>query len=429
MMTLRLAVTLCLLITPQFGLGQNELSFDKLSDCSSLAKMRTRLDHPLSDDCRRPSGRLETKIMSQLSESQGVSACLMSSPPVPLLSGFSCVDLSFEGAREITCFRSVKHRLLERYFEEYDSLYRARVLKYLDAAGQCAVGNGDATAAPKSLFPPPLKVLAKVNFGFALGIGNERTSSAYHGFADVDPDLETALGAIEVFDILKVKQGITGELAPASGIGKLQVQKVSQIIMTRQSQAGGGKATTTEGRLKVEIDDLSDARDKMSEALGRQFNVPVDAKIRLFEFKYSGPKEVGLAKRKSDLDAWQKGVGSILSDARFRTLTRADLAGSRFRDPDELGSWMIRNLPFGQRDQAKQMFSPHVIFRVNDRLESCIRIGEVMLREPEEGVRIDYGGIALLMLDEGRNCDDAEVSSDDVIDKATAYVKEEVNGQ
>src|SRR5580704_12706731 len=138
-------LTLCCL-APQVGFGQNDINLDKLSDCAGLAQMRTMLDSAPSRDCRTPRAGLETKMMSQFTGAQGVRACLMTSPPLPRLAGFSCVDWSFEGTRELSCIRSVDKSVLQRYITDYDSVYRARVLGYLEAAGNCPVGNGDAAA-------------------------------------------------------------------------------------------------------------------------------------------------------------------------------------------------------------------------------------------------------------------------------------------
>jgi hypothetical protein len=400
-MRLLLLACMCVLAS-QWALSQSDINLDLLNDCAGLAKVRAVLDSHISEDCKRPRNSLETKMMSQFIDGQDIRACLLVSPPVPMLSRFTCIDLSYEGTRELACLRSVDERLLKRYVADYD-LYRTPVIQYLNAAAQCPAGNGDATAAPKSVFPPVFKVAARANFGWVLGLGKQLVSDtrAYHGYADVDPEVEQTLGGAEVFDVFSLHQSPSAKLIPAS-IGET---------------------------LKVETDDLSEAREKMSEQLGRLFNVPVDAKIRLFEFKYSGPKDIPLSKRQSDLDGWQEAISSTLGQAGFRRLTRKDLEGTQFRDPDDLGKWMIQHLPWGSRQHAAEMFSSRVVFRIDDRLNSCTRIGEVFVQKPEEDVRADYGGIAILLMDEGHDCDDAEVSSDDVIDKATTYLRGEVKSR
>lgn len=216
-------LALCVLV-PQFGFGQSDINFDKLSDCAGLVKMRTMLDSPPSLDCRTARGALETKMMSQFDAAQEV--CLMVSPPVPRLAGFSCIDSSYEGNRDLSCFRSVDKNLLRRYIKDYDVVYRARALRYLDDAGNCAAGNGSAAAVPESLFPAQFKVVARANFGFALGIRKERASKsrAYHGYADVDPDVETAFGAVEVFDIFNLQQAFTDEKTLAESGKELSVE-------------------------------------------------------------------------------------------------------------------------------------------------------------------------------------------------------------
>ena len=54
---------------------------------------------------------------------------------------------------------------------------------------------------------------------------------------------------------------------------------IQQGLLKRISQ------TESNETLKFDIDDLSDARDKLSEEMGKLLNIKVDAKLRLFEFK------------------------------------------------------------------------------------------------------------------------------------------------
>jgi hypothetical protein len=408
MMNLRFLLAICILISPTSAFCQEGISFDKLSDCSGLATIKAHLDGALSLSCRPPRGQLETKIMSRVATLQGTRVCLLSNPPTPRLTNFSCVDQVFPGGRELTCFRGVDKIILRDYADKYDSVYRTAAVKYLDASAHCALANGDAAAAPSSLFPPILDSVAKPRFGFYLGMGKELVSHtrAYHGYADVDPDIEGRLGAIEIVDLLKVDQSVSNPVIP--------------------------NPTNIPKGISLTIDDSPGTRRTLVQTFENQLKRPAVAKVRLVDFKYGGPQNISLTKRQRDLDDWQDGVANILQRAGFRDVTQSDLEGSPFTTPDDMREWIIRNSPFSQQDKDRRMLGPHLVLLVSDEVASCFQVAEVMVKEPEEGVRVDYGGIVIMLLGVG-NCHAAEgvsgTLSNELLNKATQYLSSEAKSR
>src|SRR5271165_3527208 len=195
-------VTLCVLMALSEAYAQNDVSLDKLSDCSGLAAIRETLDHPISSSCRSPQGGLERTMMAQFYGQSDFHACLLRTNPTPKLAAFTCVDQAYKGTRELSCFREVDKALLGDYVRRYESVYSRRVSQYLDAAAHCQVGNGNATAIKNSLFPDTLKAIASPEFGFVLGLGKGHvtTSRAYQAYAQTDPNIHGTSGAVEVFD-------------------------------------------------------------------------------------------------------------------------------------------------------------------------------------------------------------------------------------
>lgn len=178
-----------------------ELRLDILSDCDSLSRVQSMLQQPVSASCRPPRNQFEKRLMSQFGLTSGLSSCLLPMAPTSGLAGFSCIDLSSQGYRELLCFRPVSSGAVEGYHRDYDP---AQANRYKRAAASCSATNKDASEAPNSLFPQSLNSVAKGDFGFIVGIGNSPTplTRAYHGFGSVDPSLAIAGSGVEVFDMI-----------------------------------------------------------------------------------------------------------------------------------------------------------------------------------------------------------------------------------
>jgi hypothetical protein len=267
----------------------------------------------------------------------------------------------------------VDKSLLNNYIAKYDSDYRVRVNNYLKAARQCSVGNGDATAAPNTLFPPFLNSIARARFGFALQVGNERKSQIYHAYADLDPTFDASgEGAIEVLDFLRVK----GKVAPT----------------TPESPSDSSSQGMT-----LKIEDALDGRRSLESVLRRQSGLPAVVKLRFIDFNYSGSENIPIATRQSDLDDWQEEMSYLFDLADYREPEPEELAKTPFHDIDGLRDLIAKNQPFGQRNSSRTL-SSHIILRVDDRYPQCAAIAEVMVLYPEQGVKNDYGSMAIILI-------------------------------
>jgi hypothetical protein len=400
----RKLLALSFLISPGISAGQNGIILNKLSDCQGLHRIQTSLDSPISRDCRLARNQVEHVLMVQFARTLGVSACLLSSP-VDFLTGFACVELALQGkSREILCFKGIRKSTLDNYMKTYDAVYRELAIKYVDDAGRCSVGTGDASATPDSVFPPPLKIVAKARFGFALVLG-DRKGQVYHGYADLDPSIDDgAGGALEVFDFFK--------------LFKIDSSPTSIISASNE--------------FTLEVNDVLDARRNAANTLQQQYNKPAVAKMRFIDLKYTGTKDIPFSQRKNDLDSWQRGVGSELKNAGFRELTPDELAKTPFGDPDSLRDMIANNLPFGVRELKHQTIGPHFVFLVDDRYDPCTAVAEVMVLEPEPEVKIDYGTVGIMLTGLG-NCYNAQrpggTLSDQLLVKVTQHLKEAVNNR
>lgn len=383
-----------------------DIRLDKLSDCVGLAAIRMRLDSPIGRNCRSPRDPIETRLMSMLATSDQNKACLLITPPTDKLNGYSCIDLQINSDRELSCFHIADSSVLSRYVTDYDSRYSTSVKAYLKAASQCPIGSGDASEAPPSTFPSVFKAFAgtslKTGFGFTLIIGKraDHNALAYHGYAKLDPVLaRNPYGAVEVFDMFKLNQS-----------------------------SGSTYEEAESGHSGAKIVDSTDVVRQAETLLSRRFGLPVTAKVRILELTYGGTRDIKLATRKDDLKTWQLGIESILKRHGYRELTRAEI-NEMHLDPKQLGNTLRGLLPYGNREAAKRMISPNVIFLLNDETDSCTQIAEVFAVEPVEDVEEDYGQLATVLLGAGdcrRQKRPSGSLSDDILGKVTEYISEEI---
>jgi hypothetical protein len=131
-----------------------------------------------------------------------------------------------------------------------------------------------------------------------------------------------------------------------------------------------------------------------------------------------------MAKR-SDLDAWLRGVTSVLKNVGFREPTQSELASMHLNSTDDLRAMMVRNAPFAMHDTYKRMLGSFV-FLIDDDLANCVQVAEVMVQDPEEGVMEDYGSIAILLLGLGECSRADDTLSDGLLATATRYLRNEV---
>jgi hypothetical protein len=396
-MTFGRRVTICLLMALSKAYCQSDISLDKLSDCTGLASIRANLDHPISSTCRSPRTNLERIMMAQFSGVSGIRACLLSINPTARLANFACVDQTYKGTRELSCFREVDNAILSDYVHRYESGYSARETKYLDAAALCQVGNGDAIAAKSSLFPPTLKAIASAGFGYVLGLGKGHVtpSRAYHGYAETDPEIHGTSGAVEVFDAVNIPGG------------KLEVQEIAMVNREPTLDFTISKLDATETR----------------ETLRSMYRLPVSAEVRAFDFKYKGVQNVPFQTRADDLESWKKGIAKILVAAGYREYLESEY-NTMGLSKEEVRERLVKGLKFGDRKMAAERFGPFsMLFR--DAPGDCANVVDLLVFEPEKNVKEDYGTIAMVLIDAGHCGNNSR--PDRLINDAVDYLRKETN--
>ena len=204
MRTIRLFFAACLLASPGMLQSQATVTLDQLSDCEGLEHTVAVLKSSISRHCRNNQGPIEHKLMSQFQTVPNMQTCILADA-LPQLSGFTCIRIRANDVDELTCFRAIGASALDDYVNRYDSVYAEKVARYEKSAKGCSVGNGHFAVVDRNLFPGWFESIGNPRFGFAIGIdtSSQMHGVAYHGFADVDPDLTTAPKAIEIFDVFQ----------------------------------------------------------------------------------------------------------------------------------------------------------------------------------------------------------------------------------
>lgn len=385
-----------------FGqMAAQDLVLDKLSDCDTLDHVQHMLEDSVSNSCRSPRDEAERKLMSQLRYVPRANVCLLPAPPTRRLAGFSCIDIAETGRRELVCYRTISRRALKEYQDKNDATQGYR---YKKAAAGCSSTNGDATDAADSLFPEVLAVIGKPELGFIVGMGDEQKphTRAYHGFGDLDPELHISGSALEVFDMIKVDSGdgdSQGENSVAEGDWNFDI-----IDAPPESQRDFARA--------------------FQQASGQRFAV----RLRIVNINSAHASKTPCDTRKDNLDSWQEAIGSYLEDQGFRSLTHAELSTTPFSNTDQMRDFVARHMPFGRR---KTNLGPHVVFRLDDEDTDCVKFALVIVTEPEQQVKNDFGGFGLSTYTIGlcRDAGGPDDILDSLIDDETDVIKDGVKKQ
>ena len=356
------------------------VSLDKLSDCEGMGQTVILLQRAPSRRCRSYGEPIENKIMAQLRTVPNLQSCILEESP-PQLSGFTCIRTNARDADGITCFRAINARALDDYVNHFDSIYSDKAARYEKATKACSVGNGHFASVERELFPKSLEAIAKPRFGFAIGIdsSSKMHGQAYHGFADVDPDLTSYPKAIEIFDIFQ-----TGHI----------------------EQTERGVVTEDANSFEIETEDVEAAAKADAAWLHSQTGSPSTAKVRLITLKYRGKKEVTISERRSNLDEWQKGIVSVLKGAGFRDYNESDGGEPNF---DSLREMIIKNSPIANRKFSDDSLGPHIVGLTTDN-QRCLEFATIFVLEPVAGRESDYGGFFIQLAGVG-DCHREETSS------------------
>jgi hypothetical protein len=395
MMNTRLLAITCLLVSPWMP-AQTTITLDKLSDCDGLQQSVALLLKSPSKRCRVDPGLIESKLISQFRMNPHTQACLLMDSP-PQLSGFSCIRTSGTNADGLTCFRPIAARALDDYVNRYDSVYSDKVARYEKLAKMCPVSNGHFASVESDLYPRPFQSIAKPRFGFAIGIDTspKLRGEAYHGFADVDPDITSSPKAIEIFDVFQTDQ---------------------------LTQPEPDVSTESANTFEINTQDVEAAARADAAWLHSQTHNPSIAKVRLFTLKYTGRKDVEFSKRRSNLEEWQDGIASVLKDAGFREYNESDGGVPNF---DSLREMIIKNSPIANRKFNDDSLGPHIIGLTTDN-QRCLEFATVFVLEPVEDVKSDYGGFFVQIAGTGdcrREQGSSGVLSEERFDDIVQYLK------
>jgi hypothetical protein len=403
MVTVRVLVTFCLLILPRSLQSQSRVMLDRLSDCEGLAKTLATLKKPPSRHCRDPRGSIEKKLISPLVLSPNVQTCILTESP-PQLAGFTCVDTRLKNTSGLTCFKATDNTVLDDFVQHFDSVFSDKVANYERSAKACPVGNGHFATVESDLFPGLFRAVAKPRFGFGLGIdsSSQVRGQAYHGFADIDPDLTASPNAIEIFDMFQTDQ----------------IEPQQRDVLTESVDV-----------FNVETDNMKEFRQMYADAVRKATGYPVVAKARMVALKYQGKEDVETARRRGDLDEWQQGISSVLEDAGFRELTKAELAApdSPVHNVDDLRDAIVKGTLIANRQLTNDSLGPHISVLTTDN-KRCWEFAYVIVIEPVNDVKVDYGGFMIMLLGVG-TCGPSQNSSGILSEQRLDETVEYLRGQ
>jgi hypothetical protein len=397
-------VCLCCLLPMSSAAQAQDLRLDKLSDCNTLAQAQSMLQQPVSRSCRSPRNRLEERLISMVQITPRLSACLLVTPPTARLAGFSCIDLGYQGTRELVCFNSIDDRAVRKYQDNYDPEWAYR---YKRAAAGCLGTNGDASEAANSLFPQSLFPIAKGRFGFVVGLGGSRIplARAYHGFGSIDPGVAYSGSDLEVFDMI-------------------------QIVSVQSPPAAD--STDSIGDWKFDIYDAPEESQRdlvrpLEQASGKHIGV----RSRVITISTTHSSNTPFQNRASDLERSQQAIADDLKGEGFRNLTPAELGSMPFGSTDGLRDAIIKNMNYGTRAFLARTVGPHVVFVVNDEDDDCNKLGEAFVFEPEKEAKSDHGGMGLSVFTIGRCRSDGGPDEvlDSIVQQETSVLKNEVRQQ
>jgi hypothetical protein len=396
--TARLFAAACVLASPDILQSQTSVTLDKLSDCEGLGQTVALLQRAPSRRCRNYSGAIENKLIALFRTVPDMQSCILEDSP-PQLSGFTCIRASGRNADELTCFRAINARALDDYVNRFDSVYGEKVGRYEKSTKACSVGNGHFSSVERDLFPRWFDAIAKPRFGFAIGIDSspKMHGQAYHGFADVDPDLTSNPKAIEIFDVFQTDH----------------IEKMERDVATEDAHS-----------FKIETENVEAASSWVARWLRGQTGRPSIGKVRLITLKYQGKKDVDISDRRSNLDEWENGIASVLKDAGFREFNEDDGDPPDF---DSLREMIIKNSPIANRKFTDDSLGPRIIGLTTDN-RRCIEFAIVFLLEPVEGVKSDYGGFFVEIAGVG-DCRREETSSGALSDERFNDIIEYLKGQ
>ncbi|MGH8083502.1 MAG: hypothetical protein ACREP7_23200 [Lysobacter sp.] len=354
------------------------LDLNKLSACEDVAYVMNELessDEPFSDQCRLPKTEFERVLVAKQVAMPGAKYCFMDLPKVPSLSGFGCIQTSYESSHGLVCFRPVDGDLIPRYRDDYTSSHEADVRAYLQAASDCKGTNGDSSVDASIIVLPFLVNVARAEFGYRVSIGQGQTTDKYvqHGVAGIDPAL-------------------AGRIPQA-------VEYVNYVTGAKFPEAD-------HAREKVRFDDkiLTFSRNDLAELTQMKLLKQANLKMSVLEFALerkplSGPSTSG---QTEILNGVRSDVRRFLLGERFQKMSDEKLRSISGLSAADHMKKLQDNLPYGTRAAVTGRLDYELEVYFNEAPGVCPGSGAVManlmLRKPRERSSLDLGDVAIQIM-------------------------------
>lgn len=365
-------VFLCLIALACSGASPAaEIELDRINACKDISEAFSFLKRS-SAICRPATGVIESAIRDAVSGSEAM-LCFMEHPPVASLSGFRCIQSSYQGGRAITCYRPAPAELLVDYKVNYVKRYSAQVSSYIEEAKSCPGSNGDASRTIETVFPQILMPVAAHEFGFNVQYGNTKPGSSLvsHGFAKTSP---------EVFK---------------RGPDAIEYVVFSEGMTTAQT------ARTTHGNWRLQVDPMADSGSQIVKALKRQ---GLDTYVAAFDIDIErSPRASVISKNPSLPEELSSVVVSTLEDEGFEEMSDDDLEQHTGMTREEMIETAFKGVSFGARNLMDGL-RPQIRLLMKTSGLPCTRGGRgaigtyLFMIEGEQDVQVSFGSFSLMVL-------------------------------
>lgn len=349
------------------------ISFDKLTACGDITRIYGSLKaNPTSGrtNCRSPRDSLEREVMNR-SGLDASQLCFLESSPAPFVDGFSCArPLVPGGGAELVCFRSAATEDLRNYREQFKEKFAEAKNKYLATATTCGASNGDSVDAWPSLLPFTLTHVAQFEFGYAMGLGNDRVpdSTILHGYAITDPSITPQ--------------------PPAA------IEFVYLLVGAPKYSPWGTR--TTIGNWMVRVDDSKQFDNQYNQAARKQ-GAPVTITSTSYDFENNTAQDIAPTAKVRVLERLQAAIVKNLEEEGFEAKSGAALKRFTGMSGQDFVRGASKGAPFAFRGAAAKRLSPDITILLNQSRPRCTQDGAIAVYlfslQPVPDRKIDYGSL------------------------------------
>jgi hypothetical protein len=380
-MKVRKLITMAMFLVPHQVAAQVDL--DQLSNCPALESAYADLGQNLRSACRSPHSALEIAVAKSLVRYSLQEMCLLRDPVTSSLSRFSCFRFAQNNSgtivgRELLCFHRVDRSSIADYTRRYDERYEEPAIAYQRGAAACSLSNGDL-AATESYFPYLAGGVSRPRFGFvlALGKGSKTSDRAYHGFAELDPQVVSDSDV----EILSIYRATAAWSASKSSLVGEVLKRNEALIVTE------------------EVDkDFQQAMRSQFAPLG----VGVDAIHHSFSVDYLNKRGFNITRANDLLEEWSHDVENYLEDHEFRALSNRE-ARRMGIDFQAVVKGYTDQLPFLVRAEIAERTEPVDVYITSDGAE-CMSYGDgfalamIQKTRPTETLRTSDLAISVMLV-------------------------------